>query len=304
MLVTNQTAQDYWFGPLHLLGGVGQTLTVDDTTATSLYLTEDAVADAINNLYLAGKITVSSAAAPFPRPTGVPQLLHGDGSPEGLVFAPQGSMYMRRDGSGANSLYTKTTGVTLNTGWQNFTTAQTGPGTTYRKTTSKTVNTTTAETDLLNGEISIGASVLGTAGLLRLTLIGLDFKNNSGGNVNFRWRLKFGATTVFDTGNFQIQTGANRGPIAFQAVCLNTATNAQDWSGFVAGMYSANNLLPASLLTVGEGTLSSSTVSPMSWQNTSAEDTTTAKALVFSVQMDVSNANAEVKLLGALVEII
>jgi len=27
-----------------------RTLTVDDTTATSLYLTEDAVADAINNL--------------------------------------------------------------------------------------------------------------------------------------------------------------------------------------------------------------------------------------------------------------
>lgn len=51
MLVTNQTTQDYWFGPLHLLGGIGQQLTVDDTTATSLYLTDDSVADAINNLY-------------------------------------------------------------------------------------------------------------------------------------------------------------------------------------------------------------------------------------------------------------
>ncbi|MGH2883085.1 MAG: hypothetical protein ACRDPA_10385, partial [Solirubrobacteraceae bacterium] len=61
MIVTNQTAQDYWFGPLHLLGGVGQQLTVDDTTATSLYLADDAVADALNNLYVAGKITVSSA---------------------------------------------------------------------------------------------------------------------------------------------------------------------------------------------------------------------------------------------------
>lgn len=63
MLVTNQTAQDYWFGPLHLAAGSGQTLTVDDTSATSLYLTDDAVADAIDNLYVAGKITVSSAAA-------------------------------------------------------------------------------------------------------------------------------------------------------------------------------------------------------------------------------------------------
>lgn len=65
MLVTNQTTQDYWFGPLHLLGGVNQQLTVDDTSETSLYLTDDSVADAINNLYASGKITVSSAAAPF-----------------------------------------------------------------------------------------------------------------------------------------------------------------------------------------------------------------------------------------------
>src|SRR5713226_9660998 len=117
MLVTNQTTQDYWFGPLHLLGGVGQTLTVDDTTATSLYLENDAVADAINNLYVSGKITVGSAAAPFPRPTGMPEVLHGDGSPEGLHYAPQGSLYMRRDGADAWHLYVKTTAVTVNTGW-------------------------------------------------------------------------------------------------------------------------------------------------------------------------------------------
>lgn len=119
MLVTNQTNNDYWFGPLHLDAGVGTTLTVDDTSDTSLYLTNDAVADALNNLYNTGKITVSDAAQPFPRPTGVPQLLHGDGSPEGSVYAPQGSLYMRRDNTGStSSLYAKTTGVTFNTGWE------------------------------------------------------------------------------------------------------------------------------------------------------------------------------------------
>jgi microcystin-dependent protein len=125
MLVTNQTNTDYWFGPLHLPAGVGQQITVDDTSATSLYLTSDLVADAINNLYASGKISVSSAAQPFPRPTGVPSLLHGDGSPEGLVFAPQGSAYMRRDGTQTNGgvLYLKTTGVTLDTGWLDLATA-------------------------------------------------------------------------------------------------------------------------------------------------------------------------------------
>jgi microcystin-dependent protein len=119
MVVTNQTSSDIYFGPLHLAGGVGQTLTVDDTTATSLYLTDDAVADALNNAYNAGKITVSGQAQPFPRPTGVPQLVHGTGNPEGIVYAPQGSVYMRRDGLQTNGgvIYMKTTGVTLSTGW-------------------------------------------------------------------------------------------------------------------------------------------------------------------------------------------
>jgi microcystin-dependent protein len=125
MIVTNQTSFDIYFGPLHLAAGVGQTLTVDDTSATSLYLTDDAVADALNNAYNAGKITVSGQAQPFPRPTGIPQLVHGTGNPEGIVYAPQGSVYMRRDGLQTNGgvLYMKTTGVTLSTGWLDVPTA-------------------------------------------------------------------------------------------------------------------------------------------------------------------------------------
>jgi len=119
MNVTNQTSSDIYFGPLHLAAGVGSTLIVDDTSATSLYLTDDAVADQLNNAYNANKITVSGQAQPFPRPTGSPQLVHGTGNPEGLVYAPQGSVYMRRDGLQSNGgvLYMKTTGVTLSTGW-------------------------------------------------------------------------------------------------------------------------------------------------------------------------------------------
>lgn len=116
MSINNLTSQDYWFGPLHLPANATG-YSVDDTTATSLYLTDDAVADAINNLYNAGKITVSGAAAPFPRPTGMPQVAHGDGSPEGVVYAPQGSLYLRRDGADSWHLYVKSTAVTTSTGW-------------------------------------------------------------------------------------------------------------------------------------------------------------------------------------------
>lgn len=116
MSINNLTSQDYWFGPLHLPANATN-YSVDDTTATSLYLTDDAVADAINNLYNAGKISVSGAAAPFPRPTGMPQVAHGDGSPEGIVYAPQGSLYLRRDGADSWHLYVKSTAVTVSTGW-------------------------------------------------------------------------------------------------------------------------------------------------------------------------------------------
>jgi microcystin-dependent protein len=118
MTITNQTNQDYWFGPLHLPAGVGTgTLVVDDTSATSLYLTDDAVADQINALYACSpaKITVTGFASPFPRPTGEPEILHGDGSPEGLIYAPQGSLFLSRS---ASVVYQKSTGVFTNTGWQ------------------------------------------------------------------------------------------------------------------------------------------------------------------------------------------
>lgn len=122
MLITNLTPQDYWFGPLHLPAGNGSILTVDDTSATSLYLNDDTVADAINTLYahVPPLITVSGAAPPFPRATGTPSILHGDGSPEGIVYAGQGSIYMRRDNTGGTQLYQKTTGIHVNTGWVGF----------------------------------------------------------------------------------------------------------------------------------------------------------------------------------------
>jgi hypothetical protein len=89
MLVTNKTTADIYFGPLHLEAGIGQTLTVDDTSATSLYLLDDNVADALNNAYAANRIDVSGATDPFPRPTGDPKLLHGSGDPEGLTSHPR-----------------------------------------------------------------------------------------------------------------------------------------------------------------------------------------------------------------------
>ena len=124
MTITNQTNNAYTFGPYQLPAGVGTgTVTIDTTTNASLYLTDDHFADIVNALYVAVPplITVTNPPSPFPRVTGVPQILHGDGSPEGVVFASSGSAFMRRDNGGAASaLYAKTTGPSLSTGWQAF----------------------------------------------------------------------------------------------------------------------------------------------------------------------------------------
>jgi hypothetical protein len=123
MTITNQTNNDYTFGPYHLPAGAGTSqVTIDTTTNASLYLTDDAFADIINALYGANPqaITVSNPPTPFPRVTGVPQLLHGDGTPEAVVFAPSGSLFMRRDNLLGFLLYGKSTGPSLSTGWKPF----------------------------------------------------------------------------------------------------------------------------------------------------------------------------------------
>ena len=119
MVIQNNTAVEYWFGPISLPPNA--TITIDDITDTSLYLTDDTVADAINTLSETSPalITVTPTTGTiFPRATGTPTILHGDGSPQGLVYGPQGSIYLRRDSTAApTTLYVKNSGVTLNTGW-------------------------------------------------------------------------------------------------------------------------------------------------------------------------------------------
>lgn len=259
MLVTNQTTQDIYFGPLHLDAGIGQTLTVDDTSDTSLYLTSDEVADALNNAYNSGKITVSGEAQPFPRPTGTPQLLHGDGSPEGVLYASQGSLFMRRDGIGANSLYVKTTGVTFDTGWEAFGAAVGGAGTEWdyaQVTSSPAAVTATSEGTSV-------AQITGNAVTYDGTRVKVEFwcpktAFVSGSNPEFIGVI-YRDTTVI--GHFTLNHGASQNSVYDHAVKAETfdtppagahtyALNAYVTSGscqIVAGAGGSGNFEPAFL---------------------------------------------------------
>jgi hypothetical protein len=194
--------------------------------------------------------------------------------------------------------------------------ANAASGVTYPKTTAKTVNTTVSETDLLNGEITIGAGVLGTTGVAELTAFG-DFLNDSGSNQVFpRWKLKLGGTTLVDSGTIGATwgTAATRLPWRLSVeICNLGAANSQ--AVYVAMRGSATNggaVTAHGVLTTGEGTYfvgydSSFTLNrdlmTIDGFNTAAVDTSAAKLLEFTVTLPVSSANVEAKLYSALVKV-
>jgi hypothetical protein len=191
-----------------------------------------------------------------------------------------------------------------------------------RKSTAKTVNTTTAATDLLNGEFTLPGGALGTDKIARLTMSG-TFKQNVATNKKIpRFQLLLGGTTLIDTGTpvtaladqlnqefgwkfvCEIQnlgaTNSQQAYLTGHLGCLgDIATPTQ--IGFTIGngivAYGAPSGPGSSALTVYDG-------GAVSGIDFTAVDTTASCAVVFNVINGFSNANYETKLLGALVEII
>lgn len=67
----------------------------------------------------------ASAQPIIRRPFGTTQLFEGTGSPESVVTAPIGSIYLRRDGGASTAFYVKESG-TGNTGWVAYSSGSTG----------------------------------------------------------------------------------------------------------------------------------------------------------------------------------
>jgi hypothetical protein len=79
----------------------------------------------------------------------------------------------------------------------------------YRKTTDKDIVNTASETDLLNGEITIAAGVMGTDKLMKVFILG-DFLNNTGGNVSGTWKVKLGGTVIWEDAHSSVNSSATR----------------------------------------------------------------------------------------------
>lgn len=221
MHVTNLTSQDYWFGPLHL--PASGAIDVDDTDDTSLYLNDDSVADAINTLYASNKIQVTGYALPFPRATGTPEVLHGDGSPEGVVFAGQGSVFLRRD---SGSIYTKKTGIHVNTGWASI--AQ-GAITTTSPWSGGPPSTPN------DGDIWIASSVDGNG-------TRWQFQYNASSSSAYKWEFIGGPNVVItDEGTVTTTSASYAVPSSGTGAQISfTAARAGDYIAFHSGDLNVN----------------------------------------------------------------
>lgn len=191
-----------------------------------------------------------------------------------------------------------------------------GGVTSYRKTTSKTVNTTTAATDLLNAEITVAAGAMSTTGWARVSAFGDMLQNSGGAAAPPRLQLVLGGTTLLDTGvSGTLAASASRMGWRFTADILNLgAANAQA-SNMLFFLTLGTNVatVTANTFTTGEGVyqgvLNASSGAAQMLQAagmnpSTALDTSTSKTLVLNVINGSASASYETKLYGALVEIV
>jgi hypothetical protein len=166
----------------------------------------------------------------------------------------------------------------------------------YRTNTLVTFANSTAENTLLSA--TIPGKTLSTDRTIRITIIG-DIKNNSGGNVTYIFRGKYGATTFFNTGAQTITySSANRRcHWLFRTTITNLgATNAQL-------CFTEFNHCPSATDGVA-GEMVANIPQFQASHESVAEDSTVDKTLALTVQMGTANANTDNRLVAAFVELI
>jgi len=178
---------------------------------------------------------------------------------------------------------------------------------TYRKTTSKDVQNTNVETDLLNGEITIDAGAMGANGIVRATLLG-DYLNNAAAEAVPKHSIKFGGTTLLvnpiATNSAPSQSSLRR-PFYMQFDIHNLgATNSQ----YMAGIMMIGEPSPSSGQTglggFGASSATNGWTNGFSTNGTVAVDTTAACLLEVTVTWATGTTTRSWRLRSAHVQIL
>lgn len=145
----------------------------------------------------------------------------------------------------------------------------------------------TAEQTLAS--LTLPGGIIAAGDHLRFVAFG-DRLNNSGGNVDYTWKFKIGATTVISNGAVTLAAGANRTPWSVTCDVMFGSTTAERvlWQ----------------LLASSSGTTAPQTAVAQSGQRygTASEDTASSLTVALTCQLSVSNANADVILHAATLE--
>ena len=190
---------------------------------------------------------------------------------QGDILYYNGTDYTRL-AAGTSGQFLKTNGSAANPSWGQ-------PGVLSVDTTETTViQTSTAEETVISK--SVPANTLSTNGLLRFKLW-FDGIQNSGGNVNITWKMKYGSTTMasFVT---TVATATSRFDGYINGYIKgDTATNAQEGQLEVFASETAGG---------ATGTRIPRTLD----SGTSAEDSTSALNFILTAQSSVSNGNIDI----------
>ena len=148
-----------------------------------------------------------------------------------------------------------------------------------------TVVNTTADTSVLT--YSLSSPVANER--YELTAFGTQL-NNSGGNVNYQYFVKVGATTVVTTDGKNFASAANRRKWRFVVDLFFDSTTVQEVSGF----FTVSN--------AGTMTAPQATANSFAAYSTCTEDFATAKNVVVSVKMGTASASADFVLEGFYIQ--
>lgn len=134
---------------------------------------------------------------------------------------------------------------------------------------------TVAETDLWRQ--TIAANLLGATGGFFFVVAGQGLCNSGGGTTTFTWRVKLGATTVV-THALGFVTDVNVFTWRIEGWMVQSATGAQRW--IIRAMTTGQN----------SNDEKGASASQATYYNTSAEDTTAAKDLIATGQLQTASA--------------
>lgn len=158
----------------------------------------------------------------------------------------------------------------------------------YGRTVADTdVNSTVAETTLCTYTITGGD--MGTTRGVRLSLLGF-FNNTTGVDRTFRFRLKFGTTTIHDYTYTAVSNAQSRlVKIVFEVFNDNSASSQVSYANIQAGAAVA-------------GTSGISTITEVANYSTASENTATDKSLIVTIEM--SNTGCQTVAKYSTVELI